>query len=250
MNMSTLEEWARATNRQPEHYENGSTTCTGESTAEAARKHLVPVIQLLQWLQCLSSLGDDFGSLVSTLLQLQQLTPAQLLQAAKSYRPEIGERGLSKAATKFLVNLKRDPDLLYREQWKLEEAQEFRKKQEEEDERMEEGKNGESHPDLEQQQKDQPKMSREKKQESPPPEPPRSPSSTTSGRPESWAKAEMEPTSVFLDSSLTLPFSLPTSTDMLISYGAGWGGTNRERARKYIPTVPPEVLLRFDREAY
>jgi hypothetical protein len=34
---------------------------------------------------------------------------------------------------------------------------------------------------------------------------------------------------------LFLPFSLPTSTDMLVSYGAGFGGTNRERARKYIP---------------
>jgi hypothetical protein len=53
--------------------------------------------------------------------------------------------------------------------------------------------------------------------------------------------------SVFLDPTLFLPFSLPTSTDMLISYGAGLGGTNRERARKYIPTVPPEVLSRFDR---
>lgn len=53
--------------------------------------------------------------------------------------------------------------------------------------------------------------------------------------------------SIFLDPTLFLPFSLPTSTDMLISYGAGLGGTNRERARKYIPTVPPEVLSRFDR---
>ena len=270
MNVSTLEEWARATNRQPEHYENGSTTCTGESTAEAARKHLAPVIQLLQWLQCFSSLGDDFGSLVSTLLQLQQLTPAQLLQAAKSYRPEVGEKGLTKTATKFLVNLKRDPDLLYREQRKLEEAEEESRKKEEEGGggEKEEGENGASHPQPEgssqtsletkqqqqqQQEREEAKSStaRQRKAESPPPEPPRSPaSSSTSGRPESWAKADMESTSVFLDPSFTLPFSLPTSTDMLISYGAGWGGTNRERARKYIPTVPPEVLLRFDREAY
>ncbi len=42
------------------------------------------------------------------------------------------------------------------------------------------------------------------------------------------------------------PFSLPTSTDMLITYGAGIGGTNRERARKYIPTVPTEVLARLN----
>jgi hypothetical protein len=54
---------------------------------------------------------------------------------------------------------------------------------------------------------------------------------------------------VFLGPTFFLPFSLPTSTDMLISYGAGLGGTNRERARKYIPTVPPEVLTRLDRGA-
>jgi hypothetical protein len=53
--------------------------------------------------------------------------------------------------------------------------------------------------------------------------------------------------SLLLDPSVTLPFSLPTSTDMLISYGAGFGGMNRERERKYIPTVPTEFLAKFDR---
>jgi len=49
-----------------------------------------------------------------------------------------------------------------------------------------------------------------------------------------------------MDPALMLPFSLPTSTDMLISYGAGFGGLNRERERKYIPNVPPEFLTKFD----
>ena len=287
MNVSTLEDWARVTNRQPEHYENGSTLCTGESTAEAARRHLAPVIQLLQWLQCFSSLGDDFGSLVTTLLQLQQLTPAQLLQAAKSYRPEVGEKGLTKAATKFLVDLKRDPDLLYREQWKLEEAEAEASKKQEDENNNSNKNNGESQtqqgngsqasssetqqqqPNSEQQQQNKEESGKQKERaaaaealtsqarqsstsaESSTANRPPSPASTISisGRPESWAKAEMESTSVFLDPALTLPFSLPTSTDMLISYGAGWGGTNRERARKYIPTVPPEILSRLDREA-
>jgi hypothetical protein len=43
-----------------------------------------------------------------------------------------------------------------------------------------------------------------------------------------------------------LPFSLPSSTDMLVTYGAGFGGTNRERERKYIPTVAPEFLAKLD----
>jgi hypothetical protein len=33
---------------------------------------------------------------------------------------------------------------------------------------------------------------------------------------------------------------------MLISYGAGFGGVDRERERKYIPTVPPEFLTKLD----
>jgi len=54
------------------------------------------------------------------------------------------------------------------------------------------------------------------------------------------------PEHLLLDPALMLPFSLPTSTDMLVSYGAGFGGLNRERERKYIPTVPPEFLAKLD----
>ncbi len=41
-------------------------------------------------------------------------------------------------------------------------------------------------------------------------------------------------------------FTLPSVTDMLVSYGAGFGGVNRERERKYIPTVPPEFLDKLE----
>jgi hypothetical protein len=43
-----------------------------------------------------------------------------------------------------------------------------------------------------------------------------------------------------------LPFSLPTSTDLRISFGAGFGGVDRERERRYIPTVPAEFLSKLD----
>ncbi|KAJ9246358.1 hypothetical protein DTO207G8_9038 [Paecilomyces variotii] len=245
MNVSALEDWARTNNRQPEHYENGSTTCTGESTIEAARRHLAPVIQLLQWLQCFSSLGDDFESLVTTLLQLQQLTPAQLIHAVKCYRPEVGEKGLTKSAMKFLIDLQNDPELLFREHQKLQEAKPA--------------------PKPETDQSDIPPVTPVNEQPSIPLNPsilmtpagkdtvgspgvtsPAASSINASPRPGS-TRFETERNLLLLDPSLTLPFSLPTSTDMLITYGAGWGGTNRERARKYIPTVPPEVLNRFDR---
>ncbi len=104
MNISTLEDWARANNRQPEHFERGEMKATGETTLDAARRHLAPVIQLLQWLQCFSSLGaDDLEALVGTLQQLKALTPQQLLHAANHYRPEVGEKGLPKSAVKYLV---------------------------------------------------------------------------------------------------------------------------------------------------
>lgn len=239
MNVSTLEDWARTNNRQPEHYENGSLTSTGETTVNAARRHLAPVIQLLQWLQCFSSLGDDHESLVTTLLQLQQLAPIQLLHAVKSYRPEVGEKGLTKQAMKFLLDLQRDPDILFREQQRLQDEKETAAAAPAPDAATEARPNTPT--------KDQPSATPAT------PETTLSPGSVAaSSRPTSMAAASRDDgrpgkDSVFLDPTLFLPFSLPTSTDMLISYGAGLGGTNRERARKYIPTVPPEVLSRFDR---
>jgi len=254
MNVSALEDWARANNRHPEHYENGSTTSNGEGTADTARKHLAPVIQLLQWLQCFSSLGDDFEYFITTLLQLQQLTPNQLIHAVKSYRPEVGERGLSKSAMKFLIDLRDDPSLLSRRQQQLQ------------------ANSADPAPD----QGDVPPATPRKTQPPPPPiittapaagkddrsptQDPMTPRTAASLNPSSQAPSPSSPfsnispnhptpskTEILLDPSLTLPFSLPTSTDMLICYGSGFGGTNRERALKYIPTVPTEVLSRFDR---
>ncbi|KAH8695534.1 DIL and ankyrin domain protein [Talaromyces proteolyticus] len=265
MNVSAIEEWARNSNRRPEHYENGSMSTTGDTTVDSARKHLAPVIQLLQWLQCFSSLGDDHEALITTLLQLQQLTPTQLLQAVKSYRAEVGEKGLTKSAMKFLLSLQHDPDLLYREHMKLQQPDAI------------------------------PPATADNRNSLPPP-PSAVPSSSSSSPPPSTPQhstpnpvPEPPPTKVppennyhndnispstprnsalhqspilvpspnfhhstgpetyLLDPSMTLPFYLPTSTDMLISYGAGFGGTNKERARKYVPTVPTEVLSRFDR---
>ena len=57
---------------------------------------------------------------------------------------------------------------------------------------------------------------------------------------------EDAPEKLLLDPALMLPFTLPSVTDMLVSYGAGFGGVNRERERKYIPTVPPEFLEKLE----
>jgi hypothetical protein len=282
MNVSVIEDWARSSNRAPEHYENGSMTSAGDSTVDSARKHLAPVIQLLQWLQCFSSLGDDHEALITTLLQLQQLTPTHLIQAVKSYRAEVGEKGMTKSAMKFLINLQHDPDLLYREHMKLQQPSTDMPST--------------TTPTTPSQNDAGPPATPQKTTPPPPPsitttpatttttQDDQQPSSTTDTAPETPRASgggilnnipnrppasaspilsvsshsplhnynnnhhhHSGPESYLLDPSMTLPFSLPTSTDMLISYGAGLGGTNRERARKYIPTVPTEVLSRFDR---
>lgn len=222
MNISALEDWARTNNREPEHYEHGSMTSTGETTIDAAKRHLTPLIQLLQWLQCFSSLGqDDLEALVATLQQLTRLSTQQLLHAVKHYRPEVGEKGLPKSAMKYLQNLQREARL-----------------------RKERNKSDRRQSQL----------------------PPSTPTKTTfngqgqapatpdsNGKPavppkpqEEYEDEDDAPEHLLLDPALMLPFSLPTSTDMLVSYGAGFGGLNRERERKYIPTVPPEFLAKLD----
>lgn len=210
MNVSTLEDWARSNNRQPEHYENGSMTSTGENTADAAKRHLEPLIQLLQWLQCFSSLGEDLESLVGTLQQLTRLSPQQLLHTAKYYRPEVGEKGLPKSASKYIIHLQK--------------AAADRKA----------AKTKSPNPDSAPTTPVRPTAER-----------PIEPSPAPSRMSDEEEHDEL-PDELLLDPSYMLPFSLPTSTDMLISYGAGFGGVNKERERKYIPTVPPEFMAKLD----
>ncbi|QKX63047.1 uncharacterized protein TRUGW13939_10215 [Talaromyces rugulosus] len=266
MNISAIEEWARNNNRRPEHYESGSMSSTGATTVESARKHLAPVIQLLQWLQCFSSLGDDHDALITTLLQLQQLTPTQLLQAVKSYRAEVGEKGLTKSASKFLLNLQHDPDLLYREHMKLQNPEAVPNPTVENRKSLPPPPSSSTSPPL------PPSTPQKPDQNAAPSVPPpeitiNSQNNVNNANPSTPRNSALlhspilmsspnnfhhhhstnGPESYLLDPSMTLPFYLPTSTDMLISYGAGFGGTNKERARKYIPTVPTEVLSRFDR---
>jgi hypothetical protein len=214
MNVSSLEDWARLNNRQPEHFENGSMTSTGENTVDSARRHLEPLVQLLQWLQVFSSLGEDLESLIGTLQQLPRLTPQQLLHAARYYRPEVGEKGLPKSAKNYILHLQKAAA----------DRKAVRAKSPNPQSRV-----PDSTPST-------PVKSTSQPVTSPSPAPPKI---------EEDEKDEA-PDDLLLDPSYMLPFSLPTSTDMLVSYGAGFGGVNKERERKYIPTVPPEFLAKLD----
>ncbi|KAI1167332.1 hypothetical protein F5B18DRAFT_659341 [Nemania serpens] len=216
MNVSVLEDWARANDRKPEHYEYGETQASGETTMEIARRHLAPIVQLLQWLQCFSSLDpDDLEALVGTLQQLRRLSPQQLIYAAKNYRLEVGEKGLPKSALKYL-------DVIHKEA-----------------------------------------IIRRDRRRTASPMPPSSTPSTpvkntfnghdadTAGSVHGTPRLDQDddddlPDGINLDPSFMLPFTLPSVTDMLISFGAGFGGMNREREKKYIPTIPPEFLEKLE----
>ncbi|KAL8903833.1 MAG: hypothetical protein Q9207_003663 [Kuettlingeria erythrocarpa] len=211
MNISVLEDWARSNNRVPEHYENGSLSTSGESTVDAARKHFTPVIQLLQWLQCFSSLGekqDVIGSLEDTLSQIPRLGPQHLLYAVSHYRYERGEKGLPKEARRHLTNLQSDMQ---------KRAQRIRQT------RNRPSSNADS----------EPRSSTSADQESP---------NGISRQDEEDSVSE----TLLMDPAHMLQFSLPTTVDMRITFGAGYGGTNKEREKKYIPTVPPEFLAKLD----
>ncbi|KAI6092763.1 hypothetical protein F4821DRAFT_266796 [Hypoxylon rubiginosum] len=215
MNVSVLEDWARSNNRQPEHYEHGETTSSGETTVEAARRHLAPIVQLLQWLQCFSSLDpEDLEALVGTLQQLKRLSPQQLIYSAKNYRPEVGEKGLPKSALKYLDAIQKEAAL---------------------------------------------RRDRRRTVSPLPGSMPSTPvkgssnghNAETPGSMQGTPNPDLDddddiPDGINLDPSLMLPFTLPTVTDMLVSYGAGFGGVNRERERKYIPTIPPEFLDKLE----
>jgi hypothetical protein len=250
MNISTLEDWARQNSRQPEHYEQGEMKSSGEPTVDAARRHLAPVIQLLQWLQCFSSLGaDDLEALVGTLQQLKSLTPQQLIHAATHYRPEVGEKGLPKSATKYLVAIQKEA-ALRRERNRASVAAAAAAaaasppatpgKQ-----TSTSASNGGANT-----------PTTAAATPSTPNYPPLTPqtaasfaagvASTVAGGGEDGEDEDEAPPNLLLDPAFMLPFTLPSVTDMLVSFGAGFGGVNRERERKYIPSVPAEFLDRIE----
>jgi len=210
MNISVLEDWVRANSRTPEHYENGSLSTSGENTMDAARKHFTPIIQLLQWLQCFSSLGDNatsLDSLENTLSQMTRLTAQQLLHSADHYRYEKDESRLPKTARKRLANLTTGTT----------------------------------------------KQAQQRLSNTPKPSdaPPGNVSSlkglgceVNPGSPPEEDDTAFE--GFLMNPAHMLQFSLPTTVDMRLSYGGGYGGANRERERRYIPTVPQEFLAKLD----
>lgn len=207
MNLSVLEEWARTNNRQPDHFENGSSASVGETLNQAAQQHLAPPIQLLQWLQIFSSIGDNMESLETTIKQMTRLSPQQLNHSVSYYRFEVGEPGLPKTVTRRLQQLQKEVTDRKAKRKSIMIAADAKSP----------APNGHAKAD-----------------------------SPTEDTGPGFQDDDDMPEHLLLDPGLMLPFSLPTSIDLLVSFGAGFGGVNRERARKYVPTLPPEFLQKLD----
>lgn len=222
MNISALEDWARNNDRKTEHLGDGTLNSPTPASYDAARQHLSPPSQLLQWLQCFSHIGDDREMLITTVHQLPRLTPEQLLHSANRYRLEIGEKGLSKSAKATLFKM-------------MQEYHDARARRPGSSPRSKRAKNH--------------------TQDSSSPDSVRANGRALSGRGDDSSAAENDDDSeeeggasrkLLMDPALMLPFSLPTSGEMFIQYGSQRSRSSASELRKYTPTVPPEFLARLD----
>ncbi|WWD19847.1 hypothetical protein CI109_104314 [Kwoniella shandongensis] len=91
MNITVLDDWVRA---------NGLPSKT-------ATKHLGPVTQLLQWLQCLSSVRE-FDTLIDTMQNMKSVNPLQMRRAVRDYRYEVNEGKMTEECAQYLAQLQRD----------------------------------------------------------------------------------------------------------------------------------------------
>lgn len=157
---------------------------------------------------------------MGTLQQLKRLTPQQLLHAASHYRPEVGEKGLPKSAVKYLMAVQKEAAL----------KRDRRRSRAASPAPGAEQAAGPSD--------DGPEAAGGAGAASP--------GRANGGGDGPEADGEDAPEHLLLDPALMLPFTLPSVTDMLVSYGAGFGGVNRERELKYIPTVPAEFLEKLE----
>ncbi|KAK9450787.1 uncharacterized protein V1518DRAFT_425549 [Limtongia smithiae] len=272
LNISAVEDWARVNNRRPVELEGIGGSGAGmihESIWELVRRHLSPVVQLLQWLQCLSGLGDDTEGLIMTVQQLPCLSAEQLMHVVKRYRPEVGEDRMAKAGVKYLRGLEQQQQQQRNSgnglaggfslrQKALRQTQHTRTESEEsefstvpiglagESEAMRGKENGapkrtSTFGNILQSGKNavaattgagkRPSLSDEELQQQ---------------QQQQQIRQPVHTSGIYQDISLILPFVLPTSTEMLVTWGAGVGGTNRAQARKHAPVLPAEFVMQLD----
>ena len=226
LNVSALEDWLRMNVKTSPTSPGGvvdPSAHTRRTANEIVRDFLGPLIQLLQWLQVLSSLGDEEDTFRRTVKALDLLTPAQLLSAATNYRAEVGEHALPKKFKEILKTMEMEKD-------------EARRKARARQSLSSATRATSSPPPASPAKPNAPRASTPQPTPLPPAPPPSSP-------PPNEDDDIPPPTTLFLPSNALLPFALPTTIEMIMTYGAGIGGSQRE---KYIPTLPPEFMEKLD----
>lgn len=91
MNITALEDWTRQNGLPP----------------NIATKHLEPIMQLLQWLQCSSQI-NQFDMLIGTVQSFRSLNPLQMRRAVRDYRFEVSESRMADDCIQYLAQLQRD----------------------------------------------------------------------------------------------------------------------------------------------
>jgi DIL domain len=196
LNVSTLEDWLRI-NVKPlsEAHAGDSSAYVRRTASEIGREFLGPLVQLLQWLQVLSSLGDEEDTFRRTVDALDLLTPSQLLSATNNYRVEVGEHPMPKKFKEILRTMEL-------------EKEEARRKA---------------------------RTRLSSLPPSSPSTPTKPSSPTSNFAPMFEEDDFPPPSKLLLPSSTLLPFALPTATEMITSYGTGIGGIQKERYLPTLP---------------
>ena len=291
LNVSAIEDWARANNRKPEDIQDEFHSGGGHkypSMTDLCRKQFGPLVELLQWLQCFTAVGNDLGNVDATLQQLSTLNSCQLLHVANKYRAEVGEKGFSKEYKAYLSQLKthaysketsfntqavnttihnvlsRPPSRKATPKPELDSKVEPKPSD----------STNENAPKIEEKGE---KAVVKEPSSSPLPAPAPTtepvapttshtktnsetaaeladtpvqvrPSSTVVAAPtrDTFLDGEDNKPELFLDASAVLPFVIPTLTEMIVTWGAGLGGTQASRAKKYEPSLPTEFIDKLD----
>ncbi|CAL1695236.1 unnamed protein product [Somion occarium] len=90
MNLSVLEEWIGKM-----------------GLPRGVGAHFAPVRDLLNWLQCLSSI-TEFPNLIATIQTMRNLNPLQMRRAVRDYKYEVNEGRMTEECIQYLAQLQKD----------------------------------------------------------------------------------------------------------------------------------------------
>ncbi|KAJ7169799.1 DIL domain-containing protein [Mycena filopes] len=90
MNLGALEEWVAQM-----------------GLPRGVQSHFNPVRDLVNWLQCLSSI-TDFANLVATIQTMSNINPLQMRRAVREYKYEVNEGRMTEECVQYLTQLQKD----------------------------------------------------------------------------------------------------------------------------------------------